>query len=649
MKATVKSMGSRIVGAVQDAGRTTGSALAQVAPIPGFLDVKTAATRLLDGLEILEDHRHRCQVLSHRITSVLSALESHCRTSEIGSELRYFYNKLVLCQKQLSRLDSKRGLSNALKASRQLEVIERLEREIDSNLQDVMLSLLIQQLSAPRPTVIYQPVPQATKETPPAQTCYYPIIKRCQLNVDTMIKRGPLEASRGSTVRSVARGKYRNREVLVVQYSGKTGPDQALKAFLTAMSAVIQEQHPNVLRFMGASDKATPAESHYIVFDAGRTIPRESFMQTLRSAKEAFHFFSGVKDGMQFLLDHGIQTWSDIHVSEDGHAIVCPPYWDDVNLWEKSNHDVFSSLTGTIRPTDFPLSTLSEILNTSGARWSEFESVVTSHTTKLRDYHLMQMADDLGLPIPPFLLVYCGSVPDFIISVGSVGIPEGYPEDSFHESMASWTPISSLSACTGWEALQTSALEYWTSEGTPASSKDAVGGFGMPAVAAVPVMGMLEPLDSSSDGWLSYGCFESSETFGVIYELTISDSELFEHSWKRFTETRLASMMHVGDEEQSFHAVRHISVNVHCKPGKMRGCLPLYFHRRPSAMFNVEHYWGFLSDSPDPGVTPCQLVRSIQVEYLIEINTLRANDGWAYRAERCFQSVMSRTPGAFNF
>jgi hypothetical protein len=185
----------------------------------------------------------------------------------------------------------------------------------------------------------------------------------------------------------------------------------------------------------------------------------------------------------------------------------------------------------------------------------------------------MQIAETLDLPVPPFLLVYCGPLPDFLISVGSIGIPDwnttGQPSDCFHGSMNSWLPISSLWTCTGWEALQTCILEYWTL-GDKTSSVDDDGTGNIALYGTSPNMAAFPPLDSS-DGWLrleikclrllvlrwhecSYGCFESSDSFGVAYELAISESTLFEQSWKRFGETRLGSLVHLVEEEPAFHA-----------------------------------------------------------------------------------------------
>ncbi|KAH7333787.1 hypothetical protein B0J17DRAFT_676872 [Rhizoctonia solani] len=630
------SISSRILSVT----RSTGSLITQNLPLPGLSEVKCAAKKLVDGLETIDDHAAKCQSLTSRITSILGMLEPHCNDGEISLELGYFYNKLEICQKQLARIDSRRGLTNALRARRQVEIVERMEQEIGTGLQDVLLSIMLKRLAAPREVTVFKLAEKAPQSTPSNSQSYrYPRIKRCQISLGTMIRRHRLD----DVIRSVTKGTYRDREVLVVQYSSKGAPGKAAKAFLSSVNTVIQEQHPNVLRFMGASDDTSSFENHYMVFDAGAMTTREAFVQSIRSAQRAFNFLKGVKAGMGFLLEYGVQTWTDIHVSQDGHAVVCPPYWDDPDTWSKSNHDVFTSLTGTTHYPDFPLTSLTEILNMSDSRWSEFEQAVTSHGYGFRDYHLMQIAHELDLPVPPFLLVYCGPLPDFLVSVGSIGVPEwvvtGQPCDCFSGSMTAWTGISSLWTCTGWEALQSFVLEYWTVGRAPYSDEE---------YDMLPHSEALEPLNSSTDGWLSYGCFKSSESFGFSYELAISDPALFQSSWKRFGDTRLPTLTDMDENEQSVHAVRHISVSIHCNPPKMRGFLSLYFHRRPSSMFNVEHYWGFLSDSPDPDVPPCRLVRDIQVEYSIKINTLRANDSWMYRAEQCFENVISKTPGSFN-
>ncbi|KAJ1300541.1 hypothetical protein OPQ81_002196 [Rhizoctonia solani] len=621
-------MSSRILSIT----RSTGSAITQNIPLPGLSEVKCAAKKLVDGLEMMDDHMIKCQTVTSRVTSILQMLEPHCQDGEVSLELSYFYNKLEICQRQLARIDSRRGLSSALRTRRQIEVIEKVEKEIGTGLQDVLLSIMLKRLRAPKDVTIFKTADKPSEDPTPSRTCQYPRIKRCQVNLGTIVKRRRMDG----IVRSVARGTYRDREVLVVQYSSKGAPAKAAKMFLSSVNTVIQEQHPNVLRFMGASDCTTSYENHFIVFEAGEVISREAFVQSLRSTQKTFSFLEGVKAGMGFLLEYGVQTWTDIYVSQDGRAVVCPPYWDDPDTWAKSNHDLFTSLTGTTHSLDFPLTTLTEILNMAGSRWSDFEHAATSYGYGVRDYHLMQIAHELGLPVPPFLLVYCGPLPDFLVSVGSIGVPEcmvtGQPGDCFSGSMIGWTGVSSLWACTGWEALQTYALEYWMAGRVSNCGDDN---------DTLPHSATFKPLSSSSDGWLSYGCFESSESFGVAYELAISDSPLFERSWKRFGETRLSTMTRMTE-------IRHISVSIHCKPPKMCGILPLYFHRRPSSMFNVEHYWGFLSDSPDPNVPPCKLITDIQVEYSIEINTLRGHDSWACRAEHCFESVISRTPGSFN-
>lgn len=151
------------------------------------------------------------------------------------------------------------------------------------------------------------------------------------------------------------------------------------------------------------------------------------------------------------------------------------------------------------------MSTLSEILNIAGNRWSEFESALATHSTGLRDYHLMQVAGDLAFPVPPFLLIYYGPLPEFLVSVGSVGVPEwlvtGQPGDCFHGSMTNWHSLSSVWACSGWEALQTCALECWTSgRGLPVLERYEYGSLAPCGVSTEPWT--FEPLNSSSDGWL---------------------------------------------------------------------------------------------------------------------------------------------------
>ncbi|KEP48352.1 putative RNA pseudouridylate synthase domain protein [Rhizoctonia solani 123E] len=635
MKDGTKSISARILSVT----RSTGSAIARGLPLPGLSEVKSAAKKLVDGLETLDDHAAKCQALTLRITSILRMLEPHCQDGEVSLELGYFYNKLEICQRQLARIDSRRGLSNALRAKRQVEIVEMVEQEIGTGLQDVLLSIMLKRLSAPRETATFQPVAKTTEEPSPSYTYQYPRIKRCQLNLETMVKRHRLDG----VTRSIARGTYLNREVLVIQYSSRAAPGMAATTFLSSVKAIIQEQHPNVLRFIGASDDTSSFENHYMVFDAGTITSREAFLQSLRSAQKTFDFLEGVKAGMAFLLEYDVQTWEDIYVSQDGRAVVCLPYWDDPDTWSRSNHDVFTSLTGANHCQDFPLTTLSEILNMAGSRWSDFEQAVTLYGCGLRDYHLMQIAHELDLPVPPFLLVYCGPLPDFIVSVGSIGIPEwmitGQPSDCFSGLMTGWAGISSLWSCTGWEALQRFGLEYWTAGHTPCSDHEC--NKCSPGAA-------FGPLDSSIDGWLSYGCFESPDSFGVSYDLAISNPVLFEVSWKRFVDTRWMAVMDMIETEQSMHAIRHISVGINCKPPKMRSSLPLYFHRRPLSMFNVEHYWGFFSDSLDPNIPPCKVVRDIQVEYSIQINTTRVNDNWLFRAEQCFETVMSKTPGSFN-
>lgn len=118
----------------------------------------------------------------------------------------------------------------------------------------------------------------------------------------------------------------------------------------------------------------------------------------------------------------------------------------------------------------------------------------------------MQIAEELGLPVPPFLLVYYGKLPNFILSVGSIGIPDclstGQASDCFHESMTSWSPVSSLWACTGWEALQTCSLDYWLPECTPPSIQGDTSEQSLAVMAASSAMTSVEPLETSSDGWL---------------------------------------------------------------------------------------------------------------------------------------------------
>ncbi|KAF8741768.1 RNA pseudouridylate synthase, partial [Rhizoctonia solani] len=613
-----KSLSSRILSAT----RSTGSAITRSIPLPGLSEVKGAAKKLVDGLETIDDHAAKCKTLTSRIASISSMLENHFQEGEDVTELSYLYTKLQTCQRQLSRIDSRRGLSGALRATRQIEVIERVEKEIGTGLQDFLFSIMLRRLSTPRQNLTIKPDETTSKN-----------------HVGTMVRRRRID----SVVKSVTRGTYRNRNILLVQYSSKKEPQKAAEMFLASVKTIIQEQHPNVLHFMGGSEDSGSYENHYMMFDVGTVISREAFVQSLRSAQKAFSFLEGVKAGMKFLLDYGVQTWDDIHISHDGRAVLCPPYWDDPDTWSKSNHDVFTSLTGTTHSPDFPLTTLTEILNMAGSRWSDFQLTVTTHGYGLRDYHLMQIADELELPVPPFLLIYCGPLPDFLVSVGSIGVPEwiitGRSSDCFSGSMTDWVGISSLWSCTGWEVLQTCTLEYWSVGNGPPYANEDHEDFSCGAT--------LEPL-GSPDGWLSYGCFESSDSFGISYELAVSDPVLFEESWKRYSATKISNIMHMAEDEQSIQAVRHISVNIRCKLPKKRGLLPLYFHRRPSSLFNVEHYWGFLSDSPDPDVPPCRLVRDVQVEYSVEINTLRANDTWAFRAEQCFESIVSRTPGSFH-
>ncbi|ELU42762.1 RNA pseudouridylate synthase domain-containing protein [Rhizoctonia solani AG-1 IA] len=582
-----KSLSSRILSAT----RSTGSAITRSIPLPGLSEVKGAAKKLVDGLEVgillkrvlpgnwidpRLDYRRPCsQMQDINIQNCLN-IKHAGKSFSRGRGCHGVIISLHICQRQLSRIDSRRGLSGALRATRQIEVIERVEKEIGTGLQDFLFSIMLRRLSAPRQNLTIEPDETTSKNQFSYQTHHYPKIKRCQISVGTMIRRRRID----SVVKSVTRGTYRNRNILLVQYSSKEEPQKA----------------------------AEP--------------------------QSRLSYKSNVCSTVQDTLIIVFFQWDDIHISHDGRAVVCPPYWDDPDTWSKSNHDVFTSLTGTTHSPDFPLTTLTEILNMAGSRWSDFQLTVTTHGYGLRDYHLMQIADELELPVPPFLLIYCGPLPDFLVSVGSIGVPEwiitGQSSDCFSGSMTDWVGISSLWSCTGWEVLQTCTLEYWSVGNGPPHANEDHEDFSCGAT--------LEP----------YGCFESSDSFGISYELAVSDPMLFEESWKRYSATKISNIMHMAEDEQSIQAVRHISVNIRCKFPKKRGLLPLYFHRRPSSLFNVEHYWGFLSDSPDPDVPPCRLVRDVQVEYSVEINTLRANDTWAFRAEQCFESIVSRTPGSFH-
>ncbi|KAF8595650.1 hypothetical protein BDV93DRAFT_528518 [Ceratobasidium sp. AG-I] len=661
MRQTTKSIGLRLASAFQDATRVTASVAIDCAPIPGLQEVKKVAMRLVDTIEHLEIQKRKQIILANRITSTIALLEAHSSVDEPSLELQYFYNKMLACQTQLASHASTRGLSRAFRASQQLEMIEMLEREINADFQDAIFSLLLRRMTPPpsardkSPTVDLFPQQKSPAPVPnyTSMPLKYPVITRCELDLTTVIRRTHRREGEDSLVRSLSTGKCRGQNVLVVQYSSKTRREDAMKAFLADMGSVVQERHPNVLQFMGGSESSDSGANYYLVFETGNTVSRETFFQTAQSSQEIFRFLTGAKSGMQCLLDHGVQTWDDILISHDGRAIVCPPYWENDCLWDKSNHDVFSSLNGTSGCPDFPLNTLTEILNISEDRWKEFETAVVSQSVRTRDYHLMQIAEELGLPVPPFLLVYYGKLPGFILSVGSFGIPDylstGQAGDCFHGTMTAWSPVSSLWSCTGWEALQTCSLDYWLPEYVSTPIRGISSEQKLAISNATSGVDSIQPLETSSDGWLSYGEFESGRTFGLGYELVISEPALFEQSWDRFCSTRIESLMHLVDEEQDFHAVKHVSVSICCESDELRGLFPLYFHRRPSSLFNVEHYWGFFSENPDPNVSPCRRVRDLAVNYSIEINTMRAGDSWLYRADQCLDSVMMKTPGTFEF
>ncbi|CAE7127220.1 unnamed protein product, partial [Rhizoctonia solani] len=290
-RSNMKGGTGSISSCILSISRATGSVITHNLHLPGISEVKCAAKKLVDGLETIDDHATKCQTLTSRITSILRMLEPHCQDGEVSLELGYFYQKLEICQKQLARIDSRRGLSNALRAKRQIEIVERIEQEIGTGLQDVLLAVMLKRLSSPREVTAYQPVDKSPTNPAPSHAYRYPTIKRCQISLGAMIKRRRLDG----VTRSIARGTYRDREVLVVQYSSKVAPGKAAKAFLSSVKTVIQEQHPHVLRFMGASDDTSSSENHYMIFDAGTTTSREAFILSLRSAQGTFSFLQGVK------------------------------------------------------------------------------------------------------------------------------------------------------------------------------------------------------------------------------------------------------------------------------------------------------------------------------------------------------------------
>ncbi|KAG8694584.1 hypothetical protein FRC08_008385 [Ceratobasidium sp. 394] len=343
MKPSAKSFGLRLAGALQDAGRSTVSAAMGVAPLPGFEEVKDVALRLVDSIQSLESHQTKRAMLSHRITTTIGMLETHLRNDEPSLELQYFFNKMITCQKKLLGLESKRGVPKALRAAQQLEMMEMLEREISSDFQDAILALLLQRLSpSPRPEsqpviTITQPTPE-TDITPNLQAVFdYPKVTRCELSLNTIVRRTRGSEPNSPLIKSVASGKYQGRNVLVVQYSSKVQQEDALKAFLSDVSTVIREQHPNVLEFVGASDDISCYPNHFMVFDAGYTVSRETFLRSAHSAEQIFRFLGGVKSGMECLLDHGVHTWHDICVADNGRAVIHPPYWETDFSWDKSN------------------------------------------------------------------------------------------------------------------------------------------------------------------------------------------------------------------------------------------------------------------------------------------------------------------------
>lgn len=476
----------------------------------------------------------------------------------------------------------------------------------------------------------------------------FPEVDTLELELDSTVYDISVRDSQSdqTLLKTVAKGRYRKDNVLMMQFSGTCSPKIKQRMFKSHLRyCAMSHSHANIARFLGGTNPSTLEKYPFFLLRQGPGIDHEEFLQSNYSIKALMEFLKGVQKGTRFIFDQGIKQRDCIQVLPSGEATVYPSgvlmsKFSGYNSTKRSARHLLRDAprSGAI----LPLHAIYELLSaaSTGFQQKALDEALLN-TSFITEHTLWRIADTLCLPITR-VLHYTGPEPNFTLAAGDAGQPD------LSLSTKELTRSSARIPMYGWHKATLGSMPRDERDENPKEKhrewQEQLSSRAMRSHAVTPYFLDCDfPLSPDSKaGWHRYDhVLQRAEGSDVdmclLYatESVVSSSTVDNLGLESATTGPLFTVESICARLRFFIPT----------PGSLPQ--PMYFHRRLDADALPREYWGFISDNIDPLATPSDQVKTIPLKYDIHFRTRMKDDSWSERADACLAAGLAKLPGSF--
>lgn len=472
----------------------------------------------------------------------------------------------------------------------------------------------------------------------------FPEVDSLELELDSTVYDIGIRDSQSdqTLLKTVARGRYRRDNVLMMQFSGTCSPKVKQRMFRNQLRYCAMSHHANIARFLGGTNPSTLEKYPFFLLHESPGIDHEEFLQSNYSMKALMEFLSGVQKGTRYIFDQGIKQRDCIRVLPSGEATVYPSgvllsKFSGYNSTKRAARHLLRDAprSGAL----LPLHAIYELLSaaSTGSQQKALETALLN-TSPITEHTLWRIADGLDLPITR-VLHYTGPEPDFTLATGDVGQPD------LALTTEELTGSSARIPMYGWHnASLASGLREENTKGNRREWQEQLSSRAMRSQAVAPYFLDRDfPLSPESKaGWHRYDhVLQRAECSDVDMCLLYATQGITSSPVVKSSGAATAATGPLFTVESICARLRFFVPT----PGALPQ--PMYFHRRIHAGALPREYWGFISDNIDPLATPSDQVKNISLKYDIHIRTTMKDDSWSGRADACLATGLAKLPGSF--